>query len=92
MRLERKNKFRREDDEESWSSWAYLEKVESRIGRGKRLAKHAGTDSISLTFNSVHSTDDLTRKNNRDEDQVKQAGTKIVIRRSVVERGLVNHT
>ena len=84
--------MRSKDGEESWSSWANLGNVGIWTRRGKRLAKHAGTDSISLTFNSVHSTDDFTRKNNRDEDQVKQAGTKIVIRRSVVERGLVNHT
>ena len=84
MRLERKNKFRREDDEESWSSWAYLEKVESRIGRGKRLAEHAVTDLLSPTHNSAHSTNDFTRPNNGDKDQARGAGISVAIRPSRV--------
>ena len=45
--LERKNKFRREDGEKSWSSWANLENLESWTGRGKRLAEHAVTDLLN---------------------------------------------
>ena len=91
IRLERKNNFRREDRDESWSSWANLENTESWTGRGKRLVKHAVTDSLSRTCNSTHSTYEVTRQINGDEDQVKRARTKIVIRQIVVERGLVNH-
>ena len=91
LRLERKNKFRIEDGEENRSSQANLENVKSRTRRGKRLAKHAVTDSLSRTHNSAHSIDDVTRQNNGDEDQAKRSGTEIRIRWSMVERGLVNH-
>ena len=69
LRLERKNKFRIEDGEENRSSQANLENVKSRTRRGKRLAKHAVTDSLSQTRNSLHSTNDVTRQKNREEDQ-----------------------
>ena len=84
-------KDRREDGEEGRSSWANLENVESRTGRGMRVAEHAVTDLLRQTHNSAHSTDDVMRQNDGDEGQAKHAGTMLVIRRSVVERGLVNH-
>ena len=92
LRLERKNKFRREDGEESRLSLANLENVGSQTGRGKRLAMHAVTDSLSRTHNSAHSIDNVMRQNDGDEDQAKCASTNIVIIRSMVERGLVNHS
>ena len=64
LRLERKYKFRREDGEESWASWANLKNVGSKTRRGKRLAEYAVTDSLSQTRNSAHSTDDITRQKN----------------------------
>ena len=46
---------------------------------------------LSCASNRVHSTNDFTRPNDRDEDRAKCASTNMVIRQSRVERGLVNH-
>ena len=58
---------------------------------GMRLAKHAVTDLLSRTFISAHSTDDVMRQNDGDKGKSNHASTERVKRRSVVERGLLNH-
>ena len=58
---------------------------------GKGLAEQAGTDSLSGISNRAHSTNDVMRPNDRDEDQARRAGTDMMIRQSRVEKGLVNH-
>ena len=90
MRLVRTNKLRGEDREDGQSSQANLENGKSQTGRGIRLAEHAVTDSLSRTRISVHSTDDVTRQNGGDKGKANHASSERVIRRNLVERGLIN--
>ena len=55
-----------------------------------RLAEHAVTDLLSQTRISAHSTDNITRQNDGEKGKSNRASTKRVIRRNVVERGLLN--
>ena len=89
MRLVKKYTCRRGDGEENQSSWDNLENVKRQSERGKGLAEQAGTDSLSRTSNSWHSTNDVMRPNNEDEDWAKCAG--YGDKTEQVERRLANH-
>ena len=91
LRLVRTNKLRGEDRVNGQSIQANLENVRRQTRMGMRLAKHTVTDFLSRTCISAHSTDDVTRQNDRDKGKANRAGTKRVIRWSLVERGLLNH-
>ena len=83
LSLVKKYTCRRGVGGEKCLSWANLENLRNWTERGKGLAEQAGTHSLS--------TNDVRRPNDGDEDWGKHAGTKMVIKLSRVERGLVNH-
>ena len=58
----------------------------------KGLTEYTGSDMISHTSTRVHSTNDITRQNNGDEDKARSAGINMLMRRRRVERGLINHS
>ena len=92
MRLRKKYTCKGREGEENRSSQANLEDMESRTKRDEGLTEYAGIDTISCTSNRAHSTNDVTRPNDGEEDQVRHADTNMVKRQSRVVRGLVNHT
>ena len=56
-----------------------------------RLAEHPVTVSVSQIHISAHSSNEVTRQNDRDKGKANLASTERVKKQNVVERGLLNH-